>query len=60
MFVLEINNIVIIGYLGSLYVLLSFLISVIWSSRLCLFFTSIHTLLAKGKKNKLTALEMVV
>lgn len=51
MLVLEIINIVTTGYLGSLYDLLSFLIRVIWSNKLCLFFTFVHTLLAKGKKS---------
>lgn len=48
---LEIINIVTTCYLGNLHHLLSFLIRVIWSSKLCLFFTSVHTPLAERKKS---------
>lgn len=49
MLVLEFMNIFIIGYLRSLHDLLSPLLRVIWSNKLCLFYTFIHTLLTREK-----------
>lgn len=51
MLVLEIINIFIICYLGSLYDLLLPLFVVIRSNKLCVFYTFVHTLLTKEKLN---------